>query len=340
MGQAVTTSRQAAGRSGARARRRRRGALHRPVGVAIATAALALARAAQAHDGAAPTDAWWTMWAAPAAVAVPLAALGLLYLVGALRMRRRAGALARARNARALAFAGGWLALALALLSPLHPLGELLFSAHMAQHELLMVIAAPLLVLGRPAVVALWALPRRVRHGLGSVARRSAIQRTWRTATRPLVAWGIHTLVLWTWHLPVLFEATLDSELVHAAQHLSFLGSALLFWSAIIDRPETIRSGVAVLYVFVISIETALLGALLTFARTVWYPAYTATAPQWGLTPLADQQLGGLIMWIPGGALYVVAGLLLGVRWLRAAQRETARAWMWAPPPVRIGAAR
>ena len=108
--------------------------------------------------------------------------------------------------------------------------------------------------------------------------------------------------MLWTWHVPVLFQATLDSEFVHALQHASFLFSALLFWWAILHgRVRAVGFGVAVLYMFTTALHSGLLGALLTLAGTVWYPIYDSTTASWGLTPLQDQQLGGLIMWIPAG---------------------------------------
>jgi cytochrome c oxidase assembly factor CtaG len=150
--------------------------------------------------------------------------------------------------------------------------------------------------------------------------------------TLPFVAWLIHAIALWTWHMPVLFEAVLHNELVHTAQHLSFLLSALLFWWALIHgRQGWMGYGAAVLYVFTTSLHSGLLGALLTFSRSVWYPSYLGLTNSWGLTPLEDQQLGGLIMWIPAGVLYAFAGLALVAGWLREAEaRATKRERAWA----------
>jgi putative membrane protein len=287
--------------------------------------ALGIAGSASAHEWASPAGPWWAQWSAQPAIALPLALSGLLYAVGVARLWASARVGVGVRRWEAAAYAAGWLALVMALLSPLHPLGELLFSAHMGQHELLMLVAAPLLVLGRPVLAYVWALPRPARAAFGRVARVAPLRRAWTWATVPLVAWVLHAAVLWVWHLPVLFEATLDSEGLHALQHLSFLGSALLFWWALVRHRTALGYGAAVLYVFSTSAHTGLLGALLTMGRTVWYPAYTATAPQWGLAPLEDQQLGGLIMWVPAGAVYVVAALCLMVGWLREAERATER---------------
>ncbi|HYY58236.1 MAG TPA: cytochrome c oxidase assembly protein, partial [Pyrinomonadaceae bacterium] len=236
------------------------------------------------------------------------------------------GGRAGARRWEMWAFAGGWAALFVALVSPLHPWGEVLFSAHMTQHEVLMLVAAPLLVLARPLVPFLWALPMSWRQSAGTLGKRRALQTTWRAMTNPLVAWAIHAVALWAWHVPALFQATLRSDLVHTLQHLCFLGSALLFWWALIHgRQGLMGYGAAVLYMFTTSVHSGVLGALITFSSKVWYPAYTGTTHSWGLTPLEDQQLGGLIMWVPAATVYVVAGLALMAGWMRESERRIKR---------------
>lgn len=232
----------------------------------------------------------------------------------------------------ALCFAGGWLALFIALVSPLHAWGRVLFSAHMTQHEILMLVAAPLLVLSRPLVPMLWALPLSWSRRMGDAAKLAWVHGLWRLLTIPLVAWGVHAIALWTWHIPFLFEAVLHKEWVHTAQHLSFLISALLFWWSLIHGPQGVMGyGVALLYLFTTSVHSGILGALITFAGSAWYPSYFGLTASWGLTPLEDQQLGGLIMWIPAGLVYVIAGLAMLAGWLRESElrvqkRERARA--------------
>jgi putative membrane protein len=196
----------------------------------------------------------------------------------------------------------------------------------MSQHEVLMLVAAPLLVLGRPLIPFLWALPLNWSRGVGNAGKIVWINRLWRTLTIPLVAWLLHAIALWMWHIPVLFDATLHSETVHTFQHLSFLLSALLFWWALIHGSQgAMGYGAAVLYVFTTSIHSGALGALITIAGSVWYPSYVGLTSSWGLTPLEDQQLGGLIMWIPAGLVYVIAGLALFAGWLREADLRAAR---------------
>jgi putative membrane protein len=259
-------------------------------------------------------------WGTEPVTVILLLLTALIYLRGVFRLYRASPRSVKGRDMTC--FVAGWLALVIALVSPLHPWGSVLFSAHMTQHELLMLVAAPLLVLGRPIVAFLWALPKSAAVRLSKAAK--TWQRFWKILTLPFVAWLIHAVVLWSWHVPALFQATLTSEFVHALQHLSFLASALLFWWAILHaRARALSYGVAVLYMFTTALHSGLLGALLTFAGTLWYPAYAGTTQSWGLTPLEDQQLGGLIMWIPAGVVYILAGLALFAGWLRESDRRT-----------------
>jgi putative membrane protein len=265
-------------------------------------------------------------WSFDPLVTVSLTLTGLLFAIGLYRLWREAPKRRSIRTWEALCFAGGWLSLFIALVSPVHAWGRVLFSAHMSQHEILMLVAAPLLVLGRPLIVFLWALPVDWSRRVGNLGKIVWINRVWRTLTIPLVAWLVHAIALWIWHIPVLFDAVLHSEAVHTLQHLSFLLSALLFWWALIHGPQgAMGYGAAVLYLFTTSIHSGVLGALITVAGSVWYPSYVGLTDSWGLTPLEDQQLGGLIMWIPAGLVYVIAGLALFAGWLREADVRAAK---------------
>jgi putative membrane protein len=195
----------------------------------------------------------------------------------------------------------------------------------MTQHELMMLIAAPLMVLGRPIVAMLKGLPAGWARAAVRWTRAACWRRAWRVLTYPLVAWLIHAIVLWAWHIPALFQATISNELVHALQHLSFLLSALLFWWAVMEGRDAARYGAAVLYMFTTALHSGLLGGLITLASGVWYPAYRRTTTDWGLTPLEDQQLGGLIMWVPACLVYLFAGLLLFAAWMRASEARVRR---------------
>ena len=266
-------------------------------------------------------------WEWEPGIVVPLVASAVLYARG-LRLLWDEHTGRGIRRWEAGAFAIGWLVTALTLLSPLHALSEQLFSAHMVQHELLMVVGAPLLVVGRPLVPMLWALPSAARRRVRRVWRRNDVRSAWRFMSLPLVAFFLHGLAIWLWHVPALFQATLTSDLMHSLQHLSFLGTALLFWWTILQghapgrRARAVSFGVAVLLLFGTALHSGALGALLTFSRAVWYPVYANAAAAWRLTPLEDQQLAGLIMWVPATFAYLIAALTLFANWLRASEEQ------------------
>jgi putative membrane protein len=281
-----------------------------------------------AHGGAphhltASTVLRWWSWD-PWVIAL-LALSAVLYAGGLARLWRRAGAGTGLRRWEAGCFAAGWLALFAALVSPLDALGGVLFSAHMAQHEVLMLIAAPLFVLGRPLAVSLWALPPAGRETAVAAAQARPVAALWRTATGPFTAFAIHAVAIWIWHLPSLYQATLESDAVHAAQHLSFFGTAVLFWWTLIHgRYGKMGYGVAVFYVFATGLHSGVLGALITFAPRLLYPIYEARTAAWGLRPLEDQQLAGLLMWVPAGVIFIVLGLALFAAWLGESGRRVA----------------
>jgi putative membrane protein len=261
-----------------------------------------------------------------------IAAMGLslgLYLVGFTRLRQRTRRGRAHRSYLAAAFVAGWLALGLAFVSPLDAMGAALFSAHMVQHEILMLVAAPLLVLGRPLGVWLWALPTGARSRIGRGVRAPSVRVAWRWLTLPATAWGLHLAALWGWHIPVAFEAALMHPALHAVQHASFLASALLFWWTVLapraGHAGHAGRGFAMLSLFTTMAHTGALGALLTLAPTLWYPSYVETAPAFGFDPLEDQQLGGLVMWVPGGLAYLLAAVAIATSWVAGGGRAAPR---------------
>jgi putative membrane protein len=242
-----------------------------------------------------------------------------LYWLGLSRLWRKAGSGEGIPYRQALSFTLGWISLAMALVSPLDYLGNLLFSAHMLQHELLMIVAAPLMVLGRPFGAWAWSLPNRWRRLITIATHANFIRQPWRLITTPLSAWLLHALALWMWHLPVLFQAALHHEYLHVLQHLSFLFSALLFWWAVFGTH--IRSqpgGWPLLLIFTTMLHTGALGALLSISPTIWYPDYIASTYALDISPLQDQQLGGLIMWIPASISYLLSGLYIGYLFIKS----------------------
>lgn len=271
-----------------------------------------------AHVLGGPAQAHAWQWSFEPWVIFSLLISILWYGAGLMRLWAQASNSRKALANQGLLFLLGWLTLVVALVSPLDPLGVHLFSAHMVQHELMMIVAAPLLVMSRPFGVWLWALPERWRPRLMTAVRWPGVSLPWQFLTISLVAWIVHAVALWAWHVPAFFNAALTDNTLHSWQHASFLVSALFFWWTIFrDGATRAGCGTAILYLFTTMLHTGALGALLTFSGVPWYSGYFATAPALGWDPLADQQLGGLIMWVPGGLVYIAVALHLGARWLK-----------------------
>jgi putative membrane protein len=284
-------------------------------------------------DGAGADRSWWWQWSSEPGMVVMLVSAAWVYWRGLRRLRSVTRAPRKLRR-EAWCYAGGWLAFALAVVSPLHPISQILFSAHMTQHEILMLVAAPLLVLGRPTLSFLWAMDRGQARRLVRWGDVPVLKTTWQTLTQPFIAWMIHALALWIWHVPAFFEATLEHPAVHHFQHACFFGSALLFWHSIFrGRRRAVGFGVGVLYLFTTAVHSGALGALITFAGGVLYPHYETTTAVAGLTALQDQQLGGLIMWIPAGLVYVAAALAMFAGWLRRSEASLSASRSLAPVP-------
>jgi putative membrane protein len=260
----------------------------------------------------------WRAWSYEPVTILFLVLTAALYMSGVLQMKIKPS------GWHIASFATGMAVLVLILLSPLHQLGTQLFSAHMAQHELLMLIAAPLIVLGRPEIPILWAVPEKLRRSIVHGFAMKTMAQIWRLLTVPIAAWLIHGITIWIWHVPVLYQATLESEWIHATQHLFFLITALLFWWTLLAGKANMQHGVAVAYVFTTAVHTSVLGALLTCSTRLWYPIYEGRTETWGLNALQDQQLGGLIMWVPAGLVYIVLGLWLFAAWLRESDKRLA----------------
>ena len=263
------------------------------------------------------------MWNALTAVCLVLAAAA--YAIGVRRLWRTPAGRQTIPWWRAAAFALGCGSVAVSLLSRLDVLSDVLFSAHMVQHEILMLVSAPLMVLGRPFVATLWSLSAPGRAAVASFARRPPIAIVWERISGPFTVLLLHAAVLWVWHVPALFDAALHDEALHAFQHLGFFLTAALFWWALVHgRYGRLGYGVGVLYVFATAMHSQILGALLTFAVHGWYPTHTSRTAASHVDPVADQQLAGIVMWIPFGAVFLVIGLALFAAWLGEAERRVA----------------
>ena len=268
-----------------------------------------------AHQVVAPSDLGGS-WTFEPVLLATLALAAVVHRWGRARLGRR---IAGAREKRrAVAFYGGLVILAAALMSPLDSLAHTLFSGHMTQHLLLMVVAAPLLVYARPTAALVAGLP----EGGRDMVRRSGLRGpdargAARALTKPVVVWIIGTLALWAWHMPALYEAALAHEPLHVLEHASFLGAAVLFWSVVLSSGT--RRGVprpiAIVLVFASGVQSSALGAVLLFASSPLYDVHAEGARLWDVSLLSDQQLAGALMWSPPALLYIVVMGWLLVRW-------------------------
>lgn len=217
---------------------------------------------------------------------------------------------------KSVLYAAGVIVLLLALVSPIDALSDnYLFSVHMIQHLLLILVVAPLMLLG---------IPRPTAERIVGNPRVAGVERF---LSYPLIAWTILALSLGLWHVPVFYNYALAHEGVHIAQHLSFLVAAVIFWWPLLSPISELRltTGPAVLYLFLATMFNSILGIIITFVPLGWYPAYihprdelgalSLIRSQWGISAAADQQLGGLLMWVPAGLIYFTLIVLLVVRW-------------------------
>ena len=260
-----------------------------------------------AHAGS-TWEAWFGEPSAAAAILVTL----LVYVRG-----RRLSARRWKRDA---AFLGGLGAVAISLASPLDHVSSELASAHMAQHLLLIAVGAPLIVVAHPFPVLARGAPAMLHLMAWARQRLGLTHRRTRALLRPAAIVVVQVVVLWAWHTPSAYDAAVRHPWIHASEHVSFLGTAVVLWRVI--AAPAIAAGARVLILFALAMQGVVLAMLLVFSPTAWYSAYRNTTDAWGLTRIEDQQLAGALMWVPGGAIYVVAALLVVARSLRDVDRR------------------
>ncbi|PYM38708.1 MAG: cytochrome c oxidase assembly protein [Candidatus Rokuibacteriota bacterium] len=260
-------------------------------------------------------------------VALGLLAVGAAYARGWRRLRAARDAAPRWRLAL---YAAGLATIAVALLSPLDALAAERFSAHMGQHLLLTMVAAPLVVLGNPLPFVLWGAPAGARRALGTTLRRRAPLRTALSALTFLPVAGIlHVTGVWVWHLPFMYDAAAEQELVHAVEHATFFGTAILFWWPIVQPAPRLRPpphpGFQILYLLLATAQNTALGMLLAVPERPYYPYYVRRAAALGISAVDDQLLGAGLMW-SGGHMYLLPILMILWGLARDAVREEAGA--------------
>lgn len=267
------------------------------------------------HAGHAPSPGgFWLSWYFDPEPTVVLLTMTTLYLIGSRRLALEAPNAAYP-TWRKVAYLSGIASLVLALLSPIAAYGERLFFIHMIQHMLLLMIAPPLLLLGAPMLPMLWALPRGWRRRLTRLIKPgSPLQRAGNALTTPWVAVMLYVATVAIWHLPKFYDAAQGRTLAHDIEHLMFFGTAMLYWWPVVHPARGRRRlsfGFAVPYLVPPFAEGTLIGIYLTFLGQPIYETYQFTDQPWGFSALSDQQLAGLLMWVPGGMLFLVP--LIGI---------------------------
>ncbi|GAC1651913.1 MAG: cytochrome c oxidase assembly protein [Gemmatimonadaceae bacterium] len=269
----------------------------------------------------------WTSWTLHPSTVVGILGLAALYCW---RARAADGPGSHVQPPSTLQYASffaGLAAMFLSLNGPLHDLSDYyLFSAHMVQHLVLTLVVPPLMILGTPG----WMLrPALGRRPIAAIARR---------VTRPLWCFAVFNVVVAAWHLPPLYNAALAYHPVHIGMHLTFLAAAVLMWwpflSPLPELPRLAYPG-QMLYCFLMSIPMSIVSIYIAYADRVLYPLYSTAPRIWAITPMEDQLIGGLIMWIPGGLFFYIVMSVVFFRWSARGDDSTAAAQVdWKPSPA------
>jgi cytochrome c oxidase assembly factor CtaG len=251
---------------------------------------------------------WLTQWNPAPSIYIGIALLIALYLYAVGPLRKKYQLADSVKRSQVVLFIVGMLVMFLALASPLDELGdEYLFSAHMVQHLLITLVAPPLLLLGTPGWLLQPLLRKRVLLGIGKVL------------THPFVAFFLFNVDFWLWHAPPLYNATLANENLHIFEHMLFIVTAVIYWWPILSPVKELPRlslGGQVLYLFLSGMPSVALGAGLTFSPPLYAPYIQQPIRAWGISPVTDQQLGGLIMWVPVNIIVIVIVSILFIRWM------------------------
>lgn len=315
---------------------RRERSLAAAVGAALATAIVVAPVLAHGPAPAAPPDAGTLAlgWTFEPVVAIPLALLAVGWLVMVDRIDRRHSG-SPVPVARTVAFMAGLATIAIALTSGIERYDTTLFSIHMVEHLLLMLVAAPLLVLAAPITQLLRVASPRVRQRVLLPILRSGPMAA---VGHPVVAWLAFTIVLWGSHFTPLFESALENQFVHDLEHVLYLGAALLFWWPVISldpAPHRLSHPARIGYVLLQLPFSSFLAMAILFTNAPLYSHYSALGSQYGIGALADQQLAAAIMWLAGDAVFIATILLLVAGWMRHEDRDAVAADRRADPARR-----
>lgn len=277
----------------------------------------------------------WRSWNLDVPILAAMMLATWVYLRGTVHLWERGGRGTGIARWQVATWLGGMATIFVAIISPLDALGAALFSAHMVQHMLLILVAPLLLAASNPLLAALWALPASRRRDVSMMwLGRTRLRQSWHALNHPIVVFGVFALGLWAWHLPRLYDRALGSDLLHQMEHATFFGCSFLMWWCVLETGKRRGMGhpLALLMLFISTIQSGALGAILTFGRRPLYESHAPWVDAWGLTRLQDQQLAGVIMWIPMGTVLALAAFVIFAQWIRSASTSAER---MAPPMLR-----
>ena len=268
-----------------------------------------------------PTD-----WSLEPWLIVTLGVAVFLYATGLRNLRRKSGRDRVVGAGEVSAFFAGTICIALALMSPIDTISDDLFSMHMVQHLLLMLVCAPLFVWSRPIIVFFYAAPTALRRRLGRFWARRRLGTLASVLMHPVMVWSAFIGIFVFWHIPGPYTLAVENEPIHDLEHLTLFITAFAFWSVVIEPSGRRRldHGSTILFVAATAVFSSLPGALMILTRRPFYPVHASGVTEWGLTLIQDQQLAGLVMWIPGGFIYLAAIALLFAPWFHQAGRPFA----------------
>jgi len=259
-------------------------------------------------------------------IVIVLVTFGTLYTIGWRRLRYKSKNSSRGQSdgagrtlatvPRLAAYLGGLGILAIALMSPIDSLGGQLFLMHMIQHLLTIMIAAPLLWLGSPFPIILWGLPANARRFSSRLmSRKSLFRQALSVMTRPGISWMIFIIFFIGWHDPNAYNLALRREWVHDLEHLTFFGSAMLYWWHVTGAGPRIHGRfpewARIAYLLAMIPPNMMTGVTISFSSAPLYTYYESIPRFWGFSVMEDQMIGGVIMWIPGSMMYILAALIL-----------------------------
>ena len=267
----------------------------------------------------------WDFSSVPAVIFLLLAGA---YLAGTTRLALRSNSDNKFWS-KAATGVTGYVLLAIGLAGPLDFYSGDLFTMHMAQHIVIAIFAAPLILIARPMPAYVWSLPRPLRIGAGAALTRDGITiRVLRVFTRPVVSLPLFISTLYAWHIPAAYNGSLENEWLHLFMHFTMFTTAILFWWPIVGPPP-IRTQLnhpqRIVYLLLAVTPTALLAAIITLSKDVLYTFYLNSPGHFGWNPVADQSTGGLLMWIPGNLVYLATMMVLFFKWFNEEERKSRR---------------